>query len=162
MIFFHEKMFNLFYNIKNDNHVSSVKCISAIGKLNSLVSLSVKTAGFGRFQKLKFRILHFWPQIRILHTKIALDPNFYWFWYTMTTLPRGSKSMSGHKIRKSAYFDPLDFFISYMRQAHHVVHHWIAIELVYPKRVLIPLYNVSPRTILYKCNFFSFSGYARL
>jgi hypothetical protein len=70
--------------------------------------------------------------------------------------------MSGHKIRKSAYFDPLDFLISYMRQAHHVVHHWIAIELGYPKKVLISRYNVSPRTILHKCNFFSFSGYARL
>ncbi len=73
--------------------------------------------------------------------QIFTDFDIPWLLY------QGGQSQWVAKIRKSAIFWSFGFFISYMRQAHHVVHHWIAIELGYPKKVLIPWYNVSPRII---------------
>ena len=89
--------------------------------------------------QLNFRILHFWPKIRILHTKITVKPKYLWFWYIMTSLSGvGSKSITGQNMGKWHIPIFLDFLITNIIRLHHVIYFWIALELGFWKIVFIP------------------------
>ncbi len=45
------------------------------------------------------------------------------------------------------------FFLTYIIKVPHVIYHWIALELDFPKILLIPRYIPSPKIIWQKCHF---------
>ncbi len=111
---------------------------------------SVRTARTGISH---FRILDFWPQIRILHTKISQKPKFFCFWYTLTTLPGGSKSTRGHNMKKCILRFFGFFFLTHTIKVPHVIYFWKALELGYTKTVIITWLKLSVGTIWQKCHF---------
>ncbi len=67
--------------------------------------------------------------------------------------PGGSNSTRGQNIKKVHIAIFLILFLTYIMKVPHVIYHWIALELGYPKIVLIARYIPSPGIIMQKCHF---------